>query len=239
MKDVMIWMDRTPELTAEIPFPFTEEEFADGLVKIRCFSSMTDIKNIRYRFLATYPDNNQFKILELYRGHEPLVYLNLMFLLEDKKPDWDFQKTLFYNYQVGTNSMLEFASVLCNVEDSYIYTYEYSTSGEYAETRLGKEIVGMSDESVPEWLENYVDYYSLGESYGDPYYYDDEFYAEADYIGVDENYYNDWETLADNELNTEWDFEFFFTYLDELKEKQNVKIISTTDEILDFLEARA
>ena len=241
MASVTIWRDEnTLFKSAKLPFPFTMEQFIDGIDEIDCPRELSAIEKIQYR-IENVNEYSHAIIVSRYNSennNEPLIYVNMLALLSDDIDSYEFGKAMFYMREIGVHDMLEFANVLCEIEDSNIYSYSCSEPGESADARLGKEItIGMCAEDIPDWLMPYINFADIGCNENSDYYYDEDFYADANDIGVNDEYYDDWEELTSYELD-EWDFAEFKELLLEQENKHELDM-SFTDEILGFLEKGA
>lgn len=241
MANVTIWRDENALFkSAKLPFPFTMEQFIDAIDKIDCPRELNAIERIAYE-IDNINEYSHANIVSMYTGennNQPLIYVNMLALLSDNIDTYEFGKAVFYVREVGVHDMLEFANVLCEIESSNIYPYGCSESYEGADVRLGKEIVFLvQEERIPDWLMSYVNFAEIGYDENSDYYYDDDFYVYANDIGIDEEYYDDWEELTSYELD-EWNFAEFKELLLE-KENKHELDMSFTDEILGFLEKGA
>lgn len=242
MANVTIWRDEnTLFKSVTIPFPFTMEQFIDGLDEIGCPKELSAIEKISYHF-DNINDYKHVKIIDLFvtvsDNNIPLIYINLLAVLSDSIDSYEFDKAIFYLEEVGVDSVFNFANVLCQVEESNIYSYDYSDPGENADVRLGKEVVfGIQIEDVSHWLTPYIDFEGIGEDESGEFYYNRDFYVDYNDIGIDDEYYDDWEELTGYELG-EWEFAEFRELLLEQENKHEADI-KFTDEILNFLEKGA
>ena len=241
MASVTIWKDEYALFkSAKLPFPFTMEQFIDGLDKIGCPRELRAIEKISYD-IENVNEYHQAIITSRYSGennNQPIIYVNILALLSDAIDSYDFDKVMFYVREIGVYNMFEFANVICQIENSNIYSYSYSEPGESADARLGKEItVGMCEEYIADWLIPYINFGDIGYDNSGEYYYDDDFYVDSDDIGIDDQYYDDWDELTDYELD-EWNFAEFKELLVE-QENTYETSMKFTEDILDFLEKGA